>query len=249
MCTLNPGSLNPDRRQPNLPQAPPSKRIRLSGIGRRSGIRSASLVFAAITCFLVWGSPTQAQTDPDSNTRVTVLVYNFVGVPPGVLQAAERQAEMILEPAGAKVDWVPCPNETSPDSQEPCRSGWSTQTPGLRIIAGASKFQGPQFGSTAIPIYSTIYYDRVTARAHRDHTDADLSVMLGCVIAHELGHLLLRSPGHDARGIMQAQWGSAQLRQALTGHLLFTQEQAIRIQSQARILASIPRTTQPAITP
>ncbi len=216
--------------------------------GNRRQIRSASLLLV-VAALLAWAVPVQAQTDPDSNATITVLVYNFVGVPSGVLQAAERHADKILQAAGAKVDWVPCPNDSAPDSPETCRSGWSAQPPTLRLIAGADKFQNDQLGSTAIPIYSTVYYQQVTTRAHRDNNDAAVPVLLGCVIAHELGHLLLRSPRHDPRGIMQDSWGPAQFRQALTGNLRFTKDQAIRIQSQARILASLPRTNQPPITP
>jgi hypothetical protein len=210
---------------------------------------SATLPFIAVAAFLICAQPIQAQTDPDSNATVIVRVYDFVGVPSNILLAAERHADEILRTAGAKVDWVPCPTNNAPDSPELCRSGWSAQTPGLRFIGGANKYQGAQFGSTAIPLYSTVYYERVTARARRDRVDADLPVFLGCVIAHELGHLLLRSPGHDPRGIMQAQWGPTQLHQALIGNLLFTKDQATRIQSQAHILASLPRTTPPPITP
>lgn len=213
------------------------------------GLPSPFLLFVATAALLAWAQPVQAQTDSKSNATVTVRVYNFVGVPSNILLAAESHADDILGTAGAKVEWVSCPTNEAPDAPELCRGGWSAQTPGLRFIAGANKHQGAQFGSTAIPLYSTVYYERVTARAHRDNIDADLSVFLGCVIAHELGHLLLRSPGHVPRGIMQAQWGPSQLHQAQIGKLLFTKDQAIRIQSQAHILASLPRTTPPPITP
>ena len=238
MHTSIPNPLKPGHQRRNLHRA---------GTARRT--LATALLFAAIAAFLTWAQPVQAQTDPDSNATVTVRVYNFVGVPSDVLQAAERHADEILRAAGAKVEWVPCPTNEAPDTPELCRSGWSAQIPGLRFIAGSNKYQGAQFGSTAIPLYSTVYYQRVIDRAHRDHIDADLPVLLGCVIAHELGHLLLRTPGHDPRGIMQAQWGSAQLHQALIGKLLFTKDQAIRIQSQARILASLPRTIPSTVTP
>jgi hypothetical protein len=206
----------------------------------------AAIAGACLALFM----PLHAQSGPRSATTVTVLVYNFVDVPPGILVAAERHADKILRLAGAKVEWVSCPHDNAPDSQEPCGRGWAMQTPGLRLISGVNRFQSMQLGHTAIPIYSTIYYERITDRAHRDHADSDLPIFLGCVIAHELGHLLLRSPDHSAKGIMQPVWGTAQVHQALTGNLLFTADQAVRIKSQAHFLASLPRNpAQQALTP
>jgi hypothetical protein len=194
--------------------------------------------------------PLHAQSGPGSATTVTVFVYNFVGVPPGILVAAERHADKILRAAGAKIEWISCPQDNAPDSPEPCGRGWAMQTPGLRLISGANKSQSMQFGYTAIPIYSTIYYERIADRAHRDRADSDLPVLLGCVIAHELGHLLLRSPDHSAKGIMQPVWGTAQVHQALTGNLLFTADQSVRIQNQAHFLASLSRNpAQQIVTP
>jgi len=39
---------------------------------------------------------------------ITVLVYNYVHVPHTTLVAAEREANRILEIAGARVDWIEC---------------------------------------------------------------------------------------------------------------------------------------------
>jgi hypothetical protein len=172
-------------------------------------------------------------------------------VPSATLVAAEGEANKILGGAGAHVDWVHCLDATPPrDKRELCDGGMTPQTPNLRLISGSNKFQEAEFGYTAIPVLITIYYEKIVRRAHRDSADAELPVMLGCVMAHELGHLLLRAPGHSAKGVMQPGWGAAQIHQALTGNLLFTKDQAVRIQSQARILASLPRDpAQQPVTP
>lgn len=59
--------------------------------------------------------------------------------------------------------------------------------------------------------------------------------ILGCVTAHELGHLLLGSNSHSSTGIMQSPWREKQVREALDGTLLFTAEQAKRLRAEARI--------------
>jgi hypothetical protein len=53
----------------------------------------------------------------------------------------------------------------------------------------------------AFPERAHVLYDRVDAlRARSDRSTAGI---LGDVIAHELGHLMLPTPGHSLRGIMR----------------------------------------------
>jgi glutamate/tyrosine decarboxylase-like PLP-dependent enzyme len=54
----------------------------------------------------------------------------------------------------------------------------------------------------------------------------DTALILGCVIAHELGHLLLGTHGHSIAGIMQAHWGIEQTQLALMSQLSFLPEEA-----------------------
>jgi hypothetical protein len=54
--------------------------------------------------------------------------------------------------------------------------------------------------------------------------------LLGRVIVHELGHLLL-GPGHSRVGIMKAHWKPEDLHRSNLGMLNFTSEQAERIRS------------------
>ena len=58
--------------------------------------------------------------------------------------------------------------------------------------------------------------------------------MMGCAIAHEVGHLLLGPSSHSAGGIMRGEWGPKELRLTLMGGLLFTSQQAKVIRAEAR---------------
>ena len=51
-------------------------------------------------------------------------------------------------------------------------------------------------------------------------------IILGHAMAHELGHLLLRSMEHSQTGIIGSRWGKEELRLSETGRLLFTTGQA-----------------------
>jgi hypothetical protein len=62
--------------------------------------------------------------------------------------------------------------------------------------------------------------------------------LLGLVIAHELGHLLLRSKAHSVEGIMQAQLAT-DLRYRTRTLLVFTRQQASSIRSEVERRMSI----------
>jgi hypothetical protein len=70
----------------------------------------------------------------------------------------------------------------------------------------------------------------------RDETGASLPVILGSVLAHELGHLLLGLNSHSATGIMRAAWGPEELHSAAMGRMGFTASQVRTIQERYRAL-------------
>ncbi len=68
---------------------------------------------------------------------------------------------------------------------------------------------------------------------------SELPIILGCLIVHEVGHLLLKSSNHSATGIMQAHWERKQIRQSLTGVMLFTPQQSKLIREEVRMRMSL----------
>jgi hypothetical protein len=60
-----------------------------------------------------------------------------------------------------------------------------------------------------------------------------IPIILGCDIAHEIGHLLLGSESHSASGIMQGHWERGQIRQAVTQKRMRLQSSAPRGRSEA----------------
>ena len=70
--------------------------------------------------------------------------------------------------------------------------------------------------------YSDVFYDRV-AELHADW-NVGLADILGNVMAHELGHLLLGSNSHAGAGIMRAHWQGEELRRVSRSGLWFTNE-------------------------
>jgi hypothetical protein len=189
-------------------------------------------VLVAIATF--HAQPVRAEKAPS-----TVLVYNHANAPAATLLSAEREATRILDSA-ATIVWVNCWDETqrSVETNRLCAKGWTSQTPGLTLIPGTNRLLPKEFGEASIPVYATVYYEHIALRAHEDNSEAELPILLGCVIAHELGHLLGVS-GHSTSGIMQPHFGANQIRQALMGNLLFTKEQTRLIQQ--RVLLAVNR--------
>ena len=79
-----------------------------------------------------------------------------------------------------------------------------------------------------------ILYNRVKdyAAEHRPASwQSDLGAILGNVIAHELGHLLIPGQAHSPEGLMRANWGRNEAIHAVSGGLVFGSDQVRRIQT------------------
>ena len=67
--------------------------------------------------------------------------------------------------------------------------------------------------------YGDVFWKRVL-ELHTNY-QVDFAGILGSVMAHEIGHLLLGAHSHAISGIMRAQWESRELNQIAMGTLLF----------------------------
>jgi hypothetical protein len=168
--------------------------------------------------------PTAAfASETDYGPAITVLVFNYREIPVETLVEAEREAGRILDQAGVHVTWRDCPT-----GNETCRKG-----PGrvffLAMMAGPTqnKFLDTVSGYAVLPDrLAVVYYDYLPRITGGRSNLSDTAAILGCVIAHELGHLLLGTHRHSIAGIMQAHWGVEQTQRALTSRLSFLPEEA-----------------------
>jgi len=184
----------------------------------------------------------------DPSPTIRVRVNNYTQASPAILAGAEREAGRILGDAGLRTVWLDCPAGNSRvDSPDPCRQPLEAADIALRVLSQSTqnKFQDTLFGFAVVPVLASVYYDDAMRLARSDGAEFEIPIILGCVIAHEVGHLLLGSNSHADSGVMQGHWGRGQIRRAMTGTLLFTQEQArlIRAETQKRmrLQTSAPR--------
>jgi hypothetical protein len=163
-----------------------------------------------------------------------VLVYNQTQASAAILAGAEREAGRILGEAGLRAVWLDCLDRHSAAGlQELCHKGREPIDVVLRVLPGhiLGRLQDTLFGFAFPPALASVYYEYAGRLAS---SDTEISIMLGCAIAHEVGHLLLGPSSHSAGGIMHGVWGAKELRLALMGGLLFTSQQSKLIRVEAR---------------
>ena len=172
---------------------------------------------------------------PDPNPTIRVGVLDYTSVSPAILAEAEHEAGRILSKAGLRTVWVDCSvRHSTTVRQDPCQELEATDI-WLRVLSEPTQneLQDTVFGFAVVPVLATVYYEAVR-HAKSDGAAFDIPIILGCVIAHEIGHLLLGSNSHSGWGVMKPRWERKQFRQAMTGILLFTPEQAKRMQAEAQ---------------
>jgi hypothetical protein len=205
---------------------------------RRSGQACWWLcTFFLLVAFPAWGE-TNAGESPDERPQVSVSVYDDARVPAAVLAQAEREAGKIFARAGLEVTWVNCSTwEVRVETQASCeRFAWPAYL-ALHIVPRSIRPMNEVFGvaflsGEGIGCYSDVYYDQALA-LHADW-NVGLADILGNVVAHEVGHLLLGSNSHAPAGIMRARWQGEELRRLASGSLLFTPEQAERMRRKLK---------------
>jgi hypothetical protein len=172
--------------------------------------------------------------------QVNVNVYNDANLPRETLVRAEDKAGIVLRRAGVHVEWVNLGHEGGvPGSSKPPQD-YGCCSPGnfsIRIVPHSLTLADRTFGVSFLGAdgygrYSDIFYataDQLSRSAH-----VSLPDVLGHVIAHELGHLLLGTNAHSATGIMRPHWSTPELQSLAMGRLLFTPQQSQTMQAGLR---------------
>lgn len=179
---------------------------------------------------------------PTPNLTVTVWVYNYAQVPRGLLRKGKSEASRVLDTAGIETVWVDCrtSQRRSPSAYQAGQTNCSGELPGnalvLRILPrstpASSAFPAPIFGFADSTWLASVLYGRIEDFAEGvDNDETEIPCILGGVIAHELGHLLLGPDSHADTGVMRAEWDRAQVRQALSGRLHFAPLEAKPVQT------------------
>jgi hypothetical protein len=96
-------------------------------------------------------------------------------------------------------------------------------------------------------VCTTCVAELALAKGRELERDALYEAILGSVMAHELGHLLIGIEGHSAAGIMHMPWNLDEFTMLLQHRLLFTGGEERKIQAQVRSRMSEERAVPPNI--
>ena len=166
---------------------------------------------------------------------VTVTLYDLVGLKPEIREGMKRETARIFLASDVKVEWVDCEIEGKPINLSACAIPLGPRRMMLQIAPGLNKTK-PKAAGWAVTqgtscVFACIHPERVKELA-RD-AKWDLDDLLGHVVAHELGHLLLCSSAHTHAGVMRARWETEDLRGLSHAGLVFLRGQLSNVRLRA----------------
>ncbi len=179
----------------------------------------------------------------EASLRITVRVYDYVSVEKDVMAGAQKEAASILATAGIETEWLNCSaNWDEGQTDGGCARPFARSELVMRILTKAMAAKLP-FRNTTLGFATLteegghgylggVFYHKVEQVAKEIGTDRHH--ILAHAIAHEIGHLLLRTAKHGHSGLMRANWGPDDLELARRGQLPFTSEEAARLRAEAR---------------
>jgi hypothetical protein len=156
----------------------------------------ASAILVVLFAMAAVDAAAAGQTDTPT---AVVRLDNLALVPVDYLDFAESRAAEVFSRIGVRVTWID--EETS--FREHVRPPFTVVliNSGAQLLARPAVVDALGFADPGVA-RAHVIYDRVEALTARSQQGA--ASLLGDVIAHELGHLMLPSPRHSARGIMRS---------------------------------------------
>jgi hypothetical protein len=193
-----------------------------------------------ISLWTILGVAIVSQADTPSSPHITVIVRYPAALPEASIVGAERPAARIFEKAGVPVRWRNCPELNGAFPDPSCAGPLTPTDLVVHIAAHPHKATDAVFGTAFLNpeggVYADVFLDRVLGLREQDRS-ISLPRLLGCVLAHEIGHLLLGEHSHSRNGLMQAQWQFEQLRKIARGNLLFDSKEAAQLRTRVAALS------------
>lgn len=178
----------------------------------------------------VTGWTSAAAQTPDRLT-IRVLLHDDAGVPADALARAKRDAALIYERSNITLEWLEDGSLVSQSLIMRILAKPIGMKSRNRAVVGIAPGSREARGKLAF-----VFYERI-----QDFSEAlalDVALMLGHVMAHELGHLLLPYEAHTVSGVMRGAWDPAQAKAATAGTLTFNPDEARLIRERLAASAS-----------
>jgi hypothetical protein len=179
----------------------------------------------ALMAMLLGSAPVWASMhESTARVPVTVWIYDGFGVSDDDLTAARAAADTILREAGIAPVWFNCALVEGKwwGSSDRCKSGVGPDEIIVRLLRSSrldTESNRVPLGEARVDLQThtgsiaTVFADRVASTSER--AGANARGVLGRVIAHEVGHLLMGTNHHSMNGLMRAVWTDLELRRAI----------------------------------
>jgi hypothetical protein len=189
-----------------------------------------------------------ASARAEAKPTLIVKVYNAAGVAAVDLARAQEITQSILARAGIAAVWRDCDAIIQSDSSSTaCAHPRTPQEVVVRLVADASRVKAADVlgfstvGAHQIASLATVLADHVNVAAER--TQLASGTLLGRVIAHEIGHLLLASSQHADAGLMRAVWRDDEIRRDLPVYWIFSKAEARQLRLAVASRSLVPQMT------
>jgi hypothetical protein len=154
---------------------------------------------------------------------LTVRLYQTARLPSALRTRALAEAEAVLRAGLVSVHWQECTGV----SPSPACSLPPGPSEFLLVVREGTRCQdrSPTLGRSWVVrrgggVLATVYVNCVAWLAGSARTD--VAILLGRVVAHELGHLMMRTSAHPSRGLMRPHWTQDELRRDRAADWAFT---------------------------
>ena len=198
--------------------------------------RRTVLCLLTVVVTLTGAKAAGVQSDPP-RLRITVRIRDHAEVPKWMLRNAAGTARRIFLAAGVDTAWLDCGARSLEEARdEGCLKKSGAADIQLRILRkGQVKTRGlprAALGSAVVPAgghgsIANAFFHRVDEIAR--WTGVARALVLGHIMAHEVGHLLSHQRRHSSKGVMRAAWDGKDLLRTVSVSLRFTPREAERI--------------------
>ena len=195
---------------------------------------SARTVAAAVA-LVFWGITATAGAEGSRRPHVVLSIRNNADVSADVLAAAGARVTRVY--AAIDIDILWHVGDGPAPASDVGLMIFITTTPPSERSAGTAVLGTAMEAKKSCGRVAYALWHRVVEFASAENRAVEM--ILGYVIAHEVGHLLLPPPSHTASGIMRATWYRRDLDDAERDRLRFTAEQAHQI--RRRIATELTR--------
>lgn len=197
---------------------------------------SLTVLFALTLTHSLLSPLTAQQTATDA---IIVRVYDFAGIPAHEMARTQQEADAIFARSDVRLAWLDCTMDSERRPADPtCNAVSGPSVLNLRLMPERMEpRQGLAKGVFGFSLMSTTggYSSTTNVYVNRVSTIADgrkyrQPVVLGAIIAHELGHLLLGIGSHSKTGLMSLLWGPKALTAADQGTLSFSEKESSELE-------------------